>query len=385
MTTPPDPEHTPLFNMDVPVPLTPVERLLALADLYTQHNDRIDLLFSGHAHTAPDAYVTSAHRLEREALACIKDVRQQHLPAIEPVASAVVRLKQTAYLTSGATRYLAAAQQALPSQAAEHTRPDPRRGFGQLMRLPESPHPVLGGGTDLLAEIPHPQVADLRSGATREGPADSQPGPGAGRAVQGGRSPSRSDAEGALDRSARPAHSTSGRPRSPLPTATDWGTKSSPGRFQESSSQYVRLARELTALAPLSIVESASHIAHRLSGRARNSSSVPDLDAAQHNALLEVARGHITITEQHGHRVHGHTSTAAVEVLRHLEAQHLVTRQPASVPPIFPGGALRDRVRLTALGISTLSAVIDAPPHISLPMTRPVTAPAAANAARAHR
>ncbi|MER6531645.1 hypothetical protein [Streptomyces sp. NPDC001508] len=279
MTTPPDPDHAPLFHVVAPVPLTPVERLLALADLYTQHNDRIDLLFSGHAHPAPDAYMSSAHRLEREALACIKDVRQQHLPAIEPVAGAVVRLKQTAYLTSGATRYLTAAQQALPSQDAEDARPDPHRGFGQ----------------------------------------------------------------------------------------------------------YIRLARELTALAPLAIVESASHIAHRLSARARNSSTVTGLDAAQHNALLEVARGHITVAEQHGHRVHGHTTTVTAEVLRHLEAQDLVTRQPASTPPHFPGGVPRDRVRLTALGISTLSAVIDAPLHVSLPARCPSPVPAAANATRAHR
>ncbi|MEU1300359.1 hypothetical protein [Streptomyces shenzhenensis] len=261
------------------MPLTPVEQLLALADLYTQHNDRIDLLFSGHAHPAPDAYVASAHRLERQALACIKGVRQQRLPAIAPVSIAVVRLKQTAYLTGGATRYLTAAQQTLPAQDADHARPDPHRGFGQ----------------------------------------------------------------------------------------------------------YVRLARELTALAPLTIVASATHIAARLHNRARNTNTVTGIDAAQHNALLEVARGHITVTEQHGQRVHSHTTTVAVEVLRHLEAHHLVTRQPASTPPFFPGGPPRDRARLTALGISTLSAVIDAPLHISLPATRPVPAPAAANAARAKR
>lgn len=100
----------------------------------------------------------------------------------------------------------------------------------------ESPHPVLVGGTDLLALIPHPQVADLRRDATREGPPDSQPGPGPGRTVQGGRSPARSAAEGALDRPTRPAHSTSGRPRPSLPTATEWGTRSSCGGNRESPS-----------------------------------------------------------------------------------------------------------------------------------------------------
>ncbi|MER6566953.1 hypothetical protein ABT288_12340 [Streptomyces sp. NPDC001093] len=123
MTTPPDPDHAPLFEVDAPVPLMPVERLLALADLYTRHNDRIDLLFAGRASHDPGASVSSAHRLEREALASIKTVRQQRLPAIEPVSSAVVRLKQIAYLTSGATRYLAAAQHALPEGDAEHAPP----------------------------------------------------------------------------------------------------------------------------------------------------------------------------------------------------------------------------------------------------------------------
>lgn len=93
----------------------------------------------------------------------------------------------------------------------------------------ECPHPALGGETDLLTQVPHPLGADLRPGATAEGPPDSRPGPEAGRAVQGGRSPARSATEGALDRSARPAHSTSGRPRLQLPTATDWGTKSRSG------------------------------------------------------------------------------------------------------------------------------------------------------------
>jgi hypothetical protein len=122
-TTPPDLDHGPLFDVDAPVPLTPVERLLALADLHTQHNDRIDLLLAGRASCDLDASVSSARRLEREALASLKTVRQQRLPAIEPVASAALRLKQIAYLTSGATRYLTAAQRALPPRRCGTTTP----------------------------------------------------------------------------------------------------------------------------------------------------------------------------------------------------------------------------------------------------------------------
>lgn len=224
MTISTDPDHTPLFDVDVPVPATPVERMLALADLYTRHNDRLDILVFGRTpHCEPDAYAASARRLEREALACIKAILQQPLPAIEPVTSAVLRLKQIAYLTGGATRYLTAAQHVWPPDDAQHERPDPPRGFGQ----------------------------------------------------------------------------------------------------------YMRLARELTALAPLTLVESAIHIAGRLPRRARSTTTVPGLEEAHRGAMLEVARGHIAVTEYDGHqRVYGHNLAVDVEMLRHLEAQDLVIREP---------------------------------------------------------
>ncbi|WP_086702315.1 hypothetical protein, partial [Streptomyces tricolor] len=267
MTTSPDPDHTPLFDVDVPEPLTPVARLLALADLYTRHNDRLDILVFGRTpQCEPDAYAASARRLEREALACIKAVRQQPLPAIEPVTSAVVRLKQIAYLTGGATRYLTAAQHVWPPDGAQHERPDPRRGFGQ----------------------------------------------------------------------------------------------------------YVRLARELTALAPFAVIESAIHIAGRLPRRARTDATVPGIEEAHRGVLLDVARGNITVTEYDGHqRAYCHDVGVDGEMLRHLESQGLVTREPGSAPPFFRGGPPRDRARLTAPGISALSAVIDSPLRISLSAARP--------------
>ncbi|MFF8482005.1 hypothetical protein [Streptomyces antibioticus] len=266
--------------MDVPDPLTPVERLLALAGLYTQHHDRIDVLLAGRARPDTDAYVACARHLEREAHAGVKPVRQQRLPAIEPVTSALVRLRQIAYLTGGATRYLATAQQTLPTQDAEHTHPDRHRGFGP----------------------------------------------------------------------------------------------------------YVRLARELTELAPLAIVEAALHIAARLPGHARGTTPVAGIDAAQRNALLEVARGHVTVSEQ-GQRVYGHTITVDNELMRHLEAQQLVHRTIGSAPPAFPGGPVRDRACLTAIGVSTLSTVLNTPLYSGLSAARPAAAvfPTAAPATRAHR
>ncbi|KUO04631.1 hypothetical protein [Streptomyces caeruleatus] len=283
MTTSPDPDHTPLFDVDVPVAPTPVERLLALAGLYTQHNDRLDLLLFGPSpRPDPDACAASAHRLDRETLACITALRRQPLPAIEPVKNAVVRLKQLAYLTGGATRYLTAAQHVRPLDDADHTHPDLRRGFGQ----------------------------------------------------------------------------------------------------------YVRLARELTALAPLTIIESAYPIAGRLPSRARSTTTIPTMDADRRTALLEIARGHIAVTGHDEHqRVHGHTVAVDTEMLRHLEAEGLVTREPASAPPFFPGGPPRDRARLTTLGTRALSTVLVSPHYISGQASGPVPVPApgAVISARAHR
>ncbi|GAA4781837.1 hypothetical protein [Streptomyces ziwulingensis] len=279
MTKSPDSDPTPMFDVDAPAPLTPVEQLLALADLYTRHNDRIDLLFAGRSTVAPDVFVSSARGLEREMLACLKTIRQQRLPAREPVPSAVVRLKQIAHLTSGATRYLTSAQQALPAGDGEPGRPDPRRRFGQ----------------------------------------------------------------------------------------------------------HLRLARELTALAPATIVESARHIAPRLHNRARTSTTVPGMAKAQRDTLLEVARGHVSLTEQNGQPDYGNTATVDTDVLHHLETQGWVTREPGSAPPFFPGGPTRDRLRLTALGLPVLSTVVDAPLVVSLPTARPAPAPAATTAARTRR
>ncbi|MFD7137017.1 hypothetical protein [Streptomyces sp. NPDC059894] len=280
MTTAPDPNHTPMFDVDVPAPLTHVERLLALAALYTQHNDRIDLLFSGRAAAVPDVYVSSARRLEREALACVKAVRQQRLPPIEPVPSAVVRLKQTAYLTSGATRYLTSAQQSLPpDNARPGARPDPRRGFGQ----------------------------------------------------------------------------------------------------------YVRLARELTALAPATVAESARHIADRLLAKAHPHTAVPGMDRAQRDTLLTVARGHVSVTGQYERSSRDRTAPVDIDVLRHLEVQGLVDRETASAPSPFSGGPPCDRVHLTSLGVSALSTVIVAPLYAGPSTGRPAPSPPAATTARARR
>ncbi|MBT2409336.1 hypothetical protein J7I94_01960 [Streptomyces sp. ISL-12] len=279
MTASRTPDHAPMFDVDVPAPLTLVERLLALAGLYTEHNDRIDLLFAGTAAPAPDAYVSSARRLEREALACVKAVRQQRLPPVEPVPSAVVRLKQTAYLTSGATRYLTSAQQSLPANETGAARLDRRRGFGQ----------------------------------------------------------------------------------------------------------HVRQARELTALAPATVVESTTHLAYRLPAKAHARTTVPGMERAQRRSLLMVARGHVAVTGHYEADSHDRSDSVDTDMLRRLDAQGLVTCDAASAPPFYSSGLPRDRVRLTSLGLSVLSTVIAAPLPASPPAARPVPAPATAPSARARR
>ncbi|MEW2620864.1 hypothetical protein [Streptomyces sp. NPDC048106] len=134
MTTSPDSDHT-LYDMDAPVSPKPEERLLALAGLYTQHNDRIDLWLHGRAVLGPDAYAASARHLERATYACITTVRKQRLPSTEPMASAVVRLKQIAHLTGGATRYLTTAQPVVRDADAKRGIPGPRRRLAQCFQL----------------------------------------------------------------------------------------------------------------------------------------------------------------------------------------------------------------------------------------------------------
>jgi hypothetical protein len=75
-------------------------------------------------------------------------------------------------------------------------------------------------------DLPTHRPPGLRTGATREGPPDSQPGPGTGRTVQSGRRPARSAATGALDRPARPS-----RPLDVLGSARrPWTASPSPRR-----------------------------------------------------------------------------------------------------------------------------------------------------------
>ncbi|MFJ6898116.1 hypothetical protein [Streptomyces hokutonensis] len=131
MTAPPD--DALLFS--VPAPPTPVEQLLALADRYTQHNDTLDVLlhFSG-PHADPDAYIRSAHRLQRETHSAVNALPDQPLHTRRKVNDAVLRLKQLAHLSDGAARHLAAARHTLDTADANENRAAVLRVIGPHIR-----------------------------------------------------------------------------------------------------------------------------------------------------------------------------------------------------------------------------------------------------------
>ncbi|MER5545388.1 hypothetical protein ABT072_23670 [Streptomyces sp. NPDC002589] len=68
---------------EVPPPPTPVDRLLALARHYTQHNDMLDLLLdlllADSAEPDPATHVAAAQGLATETLAVIKSIHDERL------------------------------------------------------------------------------------------------------------------------------------------------------------------------------------------------------------------------------------------------------------------------------------------------------------------
>ncbi|MFD9817505.1 hypothetical protein [Streptomyces violascens] len=91
---------------DVPVPPTPVERLLVLAGHFTRHNDALDLLPASSARPDLEAHAASTRHLADQTRAAIKAINDQQLYASTELIDAVVRLKQLAYLSDAAARHL---------------------------------------------------------------------------------------------------------------------------------------------------------------------------------------------------------------------------------------------------------------------------------------
>ncbi|MFJ9085749.1 hypothetical protein ACIRL3_25340 [Streptomyces sp. NPDC102384] len=92
----PAPTDAALF--EVTPPPTPVERLLHLADQYTQHNDALDLLLRA-INPPADAHAASAQQLVTDPQSAIKAIQNERLYEGVELTEMVLRLKQLAFLT----------------------------------------------------------------------------------------------------------------------------------------------------------------------------------------------------------------------------------------------------------------------------------------------
>ncbi|MFF2508690.1 hypothetical protein ACFVTY_35795 [Streptomyces sp. NPDC058067] len=115
MTKPP--AESLLFDMAPPP--TPLERLLHLADQYTQHNDALDLLLRASDPPAPDAHAASAQRLATDTLSAVKAIQdERHYESVE-LTETVTRLKQLAFLTGASADLSAGTARELTALAPE--------------------------------------------------------------------------------------------------------------------------------------------------------------------------------------------------------------------------------------------------------------------------
>ncbi|MFJ5265532.1 hypothetical protein ACIQAC_34200 [Streptomyces sp. NPDC088387] len=125
----------------------------------------------------------------------------------------------------------------------------------------------------------------------------------------------------------------------------------------------IQAARELTVLAPEAVVEAAIQVAPYLPDRNYGGSSIgAEVTPRQREALLAVARGHISIADTpDGPTVHTSTRTGWQSPASHvpgLEDVGLVSRAIGTAPPSRHYARPQDRVHLTEAGIMALSSVI---------------------------
>ncbi|MFI1677392.1 hypothetical protein [Streptomyces sp. NPDC020607] len=144
-------------------------------------------------------------------------------------------------------------------------------------------------------------------------------------------------------------------------------------------------ARELTALATDTVMDSASAVALQMLRRDPTGHRAPAarLTPIQHSALEQIARGHVVANSSLGREyTRSHEPKISMSTLRSLEAENLAERAPATACPPYHGGPLQDRVRLTPAGIATLATVLarPAPQQNTGPSAAAVPLPAAAPA-----
>ncbi|MCY0928198.1 hypothetical protein OTB20_18755 [Streptomyces sp. H27-H1] len=262
----------------IPTPPSPVVRLLALADQFTQHNDHLARLQPAYGATWGHA---SAQVLVGACLEAVQAIVDQPMYAGVTLTEATVRIKHLAVLTGQAVRHLAQAKARLSSPASLSAPPS---GSGEV------------------------------------------------------------------------AHQ-------------------------------IQLARELTALAAVMALESASAVASEIHRRRPATPITNDaLTPGEQAALQATARGHLVIGRREGRElVHSRGSSVRIDTLRALEHAGLVAVEPGSAPPDFSGGPPNDRVRLTLSGATAVTSFLGhgpRPPARSAPSSLPARTTAAAAKAR---
>lgn len=149
-------------------------------------------------------------------------------------------------------------------------------------------------------------------------------------------------------------------------------------------------ARELTALATDTVMDSARVVALQMLRRAPTGQRAPAarLTTIQHSALEQIARGHVVANSSLGREyTRSREPKVSMSILRSLEAESLAERAPATACPAYHGGPLQDRVRLTPAGIATLATVLarSAPQQNTGPSATAVPLPAATPATAKYR
>ncbi|MGZ2362113.1 hypothetical protein LRE75_36560 [Streptomyces sp. 372A] len=111
--------HSDALLFDVPPPPTPVERLLHLADEYTQHNDALDLHLHATAPSGPDTHADSALRLAADTQSAIKAIQGERLYESVELTETVMRLQQLAFLATASADLRAGTARGLTALAPE--------------------------------------------------------------------------------------------------------------------------------------------------------------------------------------------------------------------------------------------------------------------------
>ncbi|MFD4177250.1 hypothetical protein [Streptomyces anulatus] len=115
MTPPP----TEALLFEVPPPPTSVERLLHLADQYTQHNDALDLVLRTTAASGPNPHADSALRMAASTQSAIKAIQGERLYESAELTETVMRLQQLAFLATASADLRAGTARQLTALAPE--------------------------------------------------------------------------------------------------------------------------------------------------------------------------------------------------------------------------------------------------------------------------